>query len=106
MSFCSCGVAGCVTHLYVRNFIKQMSEPRFSPDFSDYSDCLKSHSHVTQINKSNKAEIVVQTTYSVRNDFTGLATAAFIAWRPTVSKAIINTPTPAKANIHQLIFIL
>jgi len=42
MSFCSCGVAGCVTHLYVRNFIKQMSEPRFSPDFSDYSDCLKS----------------------------------------------------------------
>ena len=106
MSFCSCASPVVSLTCTFGTLLSKCLNHDFSPDFSNYSDCLKSHSHVTQINKSNKAEIVVQTIYSVRNDFTGLATAAFIAWRPTVSKAIINTPTPAKANIHQLIFIL
>ena len=40
--------------------------------------------------------------YSVRNDFTGLATAALIAWKLTVINAINTTNIPAPANIHQL----
>ena len=40
--------------------------------------------------------------YSVRNDFTGLAMAAFIAWKLTVANAINIINKPARANIHQL----
>ncbi len=39
--------------------------------------------------------------YSVLNDFTGFATAAFIAWKLTVSKVIAMAPVPAPAKIHQ-----
>ena len=38
--------------------------------------------------------------YSVRNDFTGLAIAAFIAWKLTVNKVITKAPEPAAAKIH------
>ena len=38
--------------------------------------------------------------YSVLKLFTGLATAAFIAWKLTVNTVIINAPTPATAKIH------
>ena len=33
---------------------------------------------------------------------TGLAIAAFIAWKLTVTKAIEKAATPAAMNIHQL----
>lgn len=45
------------------------------------------------------------THYSLRKLSTGLATAAFIAWKLTVSNAINKAETPASTNIHQLIFI-
>ena len=38
--------------------------------------------------------------HSVRNDFTGLAMAAFIAWKPKVSMGIISVIIPAKENFH------
>ena len=41
--------------------------------------------------------------YSVRNDFTGLAKAALIAWKLTVSNAIINAAMPAVGNTHHAI---
>src|SRR6476646_5693144 len=44
-----------------------------------------------------------QLVYSVRKDFTGLATPAFIAWKPTVNTAMSNARTPDTKNIHQLI---
>jgi len=44
--------------------------------------------------------------YSVRNDFTGLATAALNAWMPIVSKAIIIANIPATAKTHTCILIL
>jgi hypothetical protein len=40
--------------------------------------------------------------HSVRNDFTGSANAAFIAWKPTVSSAIPMTEAPAARNIQPL----
>src|SRR4030095_6561640 len=43
--------------------------------------------------------------YSVRNDFTGFASAAFIAWKLTVANAIIIAINPAIANNHQLILM-
>ena len=43
--------------------------------------------------------------YSALNDFTGFATAAFIAWKLTVNNAIAIAIMPAIANIHQLISI-
>jgi hypothetical protein len=39
--------------------------------------------------------------YSVRSDFTGFATAAFIAWKLTVNNAINMAIEPAAKNIHQ-----
>jgi hypothetical protein len=44
--------------------------------------------------------------YSVRNDFTGLANAAFIAWKLTVSNAIVNAANIAIPNTHQLMLTL
>lgn len=44
--------------------------------------------------------------YSVLNDFTGFATAALMAWRPTVNNAIIIAPRAVLKNIHQLMPIL
>ena len=44
--------------------------------------------------------------HSVRNDFTGFATAAFIAWKLIVNTAISIAIMPADKNIHQLILIL
>ena len=38
--------------------------------------------------------------YSVRNDFTGFAIAAFIAWKLIVTKAITAARIPAVINIH------
>jgi len=46
------------------------------------------------------------TIHSFRNDTTGLATAAFIAWKLTVIKAIKIAAIPATINIHQLTVIL
>ena len=43
--------------------------------------------------------------YSVRNDLTGLATAALIAWKLTVAMAIIIAINPASKNIHHIILI-
>ena len=43
--------------------------------------------------------------YSVRKEFTGLANAAFMAWKLTVIKAITNAKTPATANTHNCILI-
>ncbi len=37
--------------------------------------------------------------HSVRNDFTGLAIAAFIAWKLTVTNAIAIANNPAIKNI-------
>src|SRR6478672_12807350 len=39
----------------------------------------------------------------VLKDFTGLATPAFIAWKPTVNTAISSAKIPDTKNIHQLI---
>jgi hypothetical protein len=55
---------------------------------------------------AGKQALHLITTYSVRSDFTGFATAAFIAWKLTVINAINTVNTPAVLNIHQLIFIL
>ena len=44
--------------------------------------------------------------HSVLNDLTGFATAAFIAWKLTVNKVMINAPEPAAAKIHQDISVL
>ena len=44
--------------------------------------------------------------YSVRNDLTGFAMAAFIAWKLTVHKAIIATTNVANTNVHILMLIL
>src|SRR4030095_5622544 len=43
--------------------------------------------------------------YSVRKDFTGFATAALIAWKLIVPKAIMTASNPAATNIHQLMLI-
>jgi len=40
--------------------------------------------------------------HSVRKDFTGFAMAAFIAWKLTVTIAIIITKMAANANNDQL----
>ena len=45
-------------------------------------------------------------THSARKDSTGLAIAAFIAWKLTVNKAINNAINPATKNTHQWILIL
>ncbi len=39
--------------------------------------------------------------YSVLRLFTGLAIAAFINWKLTVTNAINNTSKPAALNMHQ-----
>src|SRR6185436_11716409 len=44
-------------------------------------------------------------TYSLLKALTGLAIAALIAWKLTVSMAISRAVNPATANIHQLILI-
>ena len=44
----------------------------------------------------------IQPTYSVFKLFTGLANAAFIAWKLTVISAITMDNAPAIANIHQV----
>jgi len=44
--------------------------------------------------------------YSVLKLFTGLATAALMAWKLTVNNAISKAAIPATANTHQLILIL
>ena len=41
--------------------------------------------------------------HSVRNDFTGLAMAAFIAWKLTVINEMMTDKKPANAKTHQLI---
>lgn len=52
--------------------------------------------------QSNKSRFY----YSVLKLFTGFATAAFIAWKLTVSNAISKADKPVTMNIHQLIFVL
>src|SRR5207249_570037 len=44
--------------------------------------------------------------YSVLKLFTGLATAALIAWKLIVNNAIKTASNPAPKNIHQLMLIL
>jgi len=44
--------------------------------------------------------------YSVLNDFTGLAIAAFIAWKATVTSAIRMAAAPATKKIHHAISTL
>src|SRR5688572_4420189 len=46
------------------------------------------------------------TAHSVRSDFTGLAIAAFIAWKLTVNSATNKVHRPAMTNTDQWIFIL
>ena len=43
--------------------------------------------------------------YSLRNDFTGFAIAALIAWTLTVSIAMNNATVPATAKTHQRILV-
>ncbi|MEJ7829990.1 MAG: hypothetical protein WKF91_17405 [Segetibacter sp.] len=50
--------------------------------------------------------IVSRFVYSVLKLLTGLAIAAFIAWKLTVITAISKASNPAVANTHQEIFIL
>src|SRR5688572_10583037 len=49
--------------------------------------------------------IMVQTFHSVLKLFTGLAIAAFIAWKLIVSSAIKTAKHPAAKNTHQLILM-
>jgi hypothetical protein len=44
--------------------------------------------------------------YSVRNDFTGFAIAAFIAWKLIVNNAILMAISAVIAKTNQLIFVL
>ena len=44
--------------------------------------------------------------YSVRNDLTGLAIAAFIAWKLTVNNAITIASNPASKKINKIIMAL
>src|SRR5687767_7540713 len=44
--------------------------------------------------------------HSVRNDFTGLATAALMAWKLTVTNAMNSAAAPANTNTHQLTLTL
>ena len=44
-------------------------------------------------------------THSVRNDLTGFAIAAFIAWTLIVASAITIAINPANRNIHQLMLM-
>ena len=39
--------------------------------------------------------------YSVRRDLTGLRTAAFTAWKLTVTRVMSSAAPPAPAKIHQ-----
>ena len=41
-------------------------------------------------------------TYSVRNDSTGFAMAAFIAWRLTVNNAILIAAIAAEQSVHRV----
>lgn len=45
--------------------------------------------------------IMCQLTYSFFNAFTGLASAAFIAWKLTVVRAINKAAKPTVINTHQ-----
>ena len=47
-----------------------------------------------------------RTPYSVRKLFTGFATAALNACKPTVTSAIITADTPAAMKIQAVMFIL
>ncbi|MBK9017806.1 MAG: hypothetical protein IPM82_29260 [Saprospiraceae bacterium] len=38
--------------------------------------------------------------YSLRNDFTGFASAAFMLWKLTVKNATTTAARPANANTH------
>src|SRR5258706_11020768 len=49
---------------------------------------------------------VLNLLYSVRNELTGLAIAALMAWKLTVNKATASATNPAAINIHQPIVIL
>src|SRR6478735_2928996 len=49
--------------------------------------------------------LTIHNSYSVRNDLTGFAIAAFIAWKLIVANAIITANNPAAINIHALILI-
>ena len=51
------------------------------------------------------SDLHFQIPYSLLKLSTGLAIAAFIAWKLTVSNAIINAPTPATTKTHQLTVI-
>ena len=48
---------------------------------------------------------VLKLFYSVLKLFTGFDNAAFIAWKLTVSKAIVIAKMPATIKIHRLILI-
>jgi len=64
--------------------------------------------HIDPETRSNIFErhfILYRLRHSVRNDFTGLATAAFIAWMLMVAKAISIEASPANANSHHDIFV-
>src|SRR3954468_24197298 len=43
--------------------------------------------------------------HSVRNDFTGFAIAALIAWKLIVANAMMIASSPAARNIHQLMLM-
>jgi hypothetical protein len=50
---------------------------------------------------SSNHQIIKSSNYSDRNEFTGFATAAFIAWKLIVPNAITPARRPAAAKTHQ-----
>jgi len=62
-----------------------------------------SHYHIVTLSHYH---IITSSHYALLKLFTGLLTAAFIAWKLTVANAINITNIPAEANIHQLNEIL
>ena len=70
------------------------------------SECIFSKFGLCAASLPPKAERFRGGLHSVRNDFTGFATAAFIDWKLTVINAIRTATKPADKNTHHLIFIL
>ncbi len=54
--------------------------------------------------KTHQAESIsgIRTPYSLRKLFTGLLTAALMAWQQTVISVIVIVASPANKNIHQV----
>lgn len=85
-------------HPFARSVLKkiqELSQIRFF--IRDVKNLLFPFNHA----KSDKSGFY----YSVRRLFIGLAIAAFIAWKPTVSIAIAIAEKPANANTQKLTLV-